>query len=157
LGSAGCGGGDQSQSGDPSAERIAAAVVTPDQFAQLRWLDGDWRGQGVDQPPFYERYRFADDSTLVVETFSDSTRAQVSGSSRIELRDSRVLGRGENSSSYVLTEVDAEHALFAPHEGVTNSFEWRRGASPDTWAATIIWTADTGARRERVYQMDRIR
>ncbi|MGH7553727.1 MAG: hypothetical protein ACREMQ_11940 [Longimicrobiales bacterium] len=59
-----------------------------------------------------------DDSTLVVETFSDSTRAQVTGSSRVELRDGRVLGRGENSS-YVMTELDAEHTLFDPHEGVT--------------------------------------
>jgi hypothetical protein len=67
------------QAAAPAAPASPAATpvrVTPREFATLRWIAGDWRGGGTGgtmQPPFYERYRFADDSTLLVESFADST------------------------------------------------------------------------------------
>jgi hypothetical protein len=153
---ASCGGRDQAQTAESAEAPPTAATVTSAEFGQLSWLEGDWRGHGVDQSPFYERYRFVDDSTLLVESFADSTLAQVTRVSRVELRAGQVVDRGE-SSRYVLTELDSAQAFFAPLEGVSNSFRWRRGASPDTWTATVLWIDDSGARGERVYQLERIR
>jgi len=47
--------------------------ITPANLAKLHWIEGTWRGTGGDVPPFYERYKFENDSTLVVETLTDET------------------------------------------------------------------------------------
>lgn len=151
----GCGGDSRTQSVGAADDVPEAATVSSADFAQFRWLEGDWRGHGVDQPPFYERYRFVDDSTFLVDSFADSTRGRVTGTGRVELRGGQLVNRGEGMS-WVAIAIDSVHAQFAPLEGASNSFVWRRGDSPAAWTATILWTDDTGARRERVYQMDRI-
>jgi len=45
----------------------APAKLTAADLAKLRWIEGYWRGSGVDQKPFFERYRFENPTTLVVE------------------------------------------------------------------------------------------
>ena len=83
-----CSAETPSRGAPATLEAAVAAPVTPppaaqsasisrEAFAGLRWIAGSWRGSGDGQAPFYERYRFEDDSTLVVETFTDSTLAVV--------------------------------------------------------------------------------
>src|ERR1700755_1314463 len=72
--SAACAGGQtpgaskQEEAKPPAATpaRIGAA-----ELAKLRWIEGAWRGTGDVEKPFYERYRFENDSTLAVESFPD--------------------------------------------------------------------------------------
>jgi len=95
---AACGGGqgDVSDVPDTAAQTPPAATtampmsVSVEQFAQLRWLEGTWRGSGVEQPTFYERYSFADDSTIRAESSPDSTFPHPEEASTIQLRAGRV-------------------------------------------------------------------
>lgn len=141
----------------PAAARPAAkpARVTPEQFARLRWLEGTWQGRGADQPPFYERYRLADDSTMLMESFEDSTLARVTSSSRVELRGGQLSNVGDGAR-WVATQLDAGRVTFAPVEGARNTFIWRR-TSADAWTATLSWPVQPQGHRERVYQMARLR
>lgn len=59
---------------------VTPAQVSPSQFQQLRWLEGDWQGTGGGVDAFYERYRWVDDSTIRKYDFSDSTLAVVTDS-----------------------------------------------------------------------------
>jgi hypothetical protein len=129
--------------------------VTPEQFAQLRWLEGTWRGHGVNQSSFYERYRVADDSTMLMESFEDSTLARVTSASRVELRAGQLANVGDGAR-WVATQVDAGRVTFAPVEGARNTFIWRR-ASADAWTATLSWPGQPQGQRERVYHMARLR
>lgn len=51
-------------------------TLTAAELQKLRWIEGSWRGTGVNQPPFFERYRFENDSTLTVDHLEDELLAQ---------------------------------------------------------------------------------
>lgn len=150
-------------SGDSISLGVRRPPLTDRDLAHLRWIEGTWRGSGAEQPPFYERYRFADDSTLVVESFADSTLGAVTDVTRFELRGGRltsVPGARPTGSTpvarWVATGFTADTAVtFTPLANARNSFTWRRD-SPDAWTAILDWpaTADKPARR-RVYDMRR--
>jgi hypothetical protein len=152
----------RAQSPVPSPAPPTAASVTLRQFAALRWLAGDWRGAGTDgtaQAPFYERYRFPDDSTLIVESFRDSTWRTVSETSRYELRGGR-LGNVGSGARWVATRIDSLGAELGPAARARNAFRWERAAGagrrPATWRATILPLGEPGATPSR-YLMTRVR
>ena len=120
-------------------------------LSKLRWIEGTWRGSGVDQPPFFERYRFENDSTLAVDSFPDEKLDKVEDTSRFELKDGK-FGNG----SYVASSIDDNAINFEPMANANNSFSWER-VSENAWKATLKWPAkgDKPA-RERVYNMERI-
>ncbi|MFN2492676.1 MAG: hypothetical protein ABR501_07330, partial [Pyrinomonadaceae bacterium] len=66
----------------PQAKRI-----TPADLAKLRWIEGSWRGTGDVDKPFYERYRFENESTLLVDSFPDEKLATIDDTTRFELKD----------------------------------------------------------------------
>ena len=43
------------------------------QFRALRFLEGTWKGSGYAPGPFYETYRFVNDSTFEMTAWADST------------------------------------------------------------------------------------
>ena len=132
-----------------------AGRFTPADFRRLRWIEGSWRGSGVGQAPFYERYRFVDDSTLVVDAFPDSTLATVSESTRFELRGGTLGNPG--TVRWVASRLDDRAVDFVPVAGARNTFTWRY-ESPDRWTALLHWPAsDTRPARDATYTMERIR
>ena len=140
---------------EPAASASAAAAaqpplatVTREQFAQLRWLEGTWRGTGVGQAPFYERYRVVNDTTIHMESFDDSTLTTTSGESDIVLTGGQVLNRGEGGRASGAVRVDANAIEFVPAPNGF-AFTWRRGATPDEWIAEI------GAQKDRTYTLRR--
>jgi hypothetical protein len=137
---------------DAQTNRSAATNFSTADIAKLRWLEGTWRGSGVDQKPFFERYRFENESTLLVDTFPDEKLAQVEDTSRFELKDGQ-FGNG----SYVASSIDANGINFEPDGAkAKNSFRWER-VSDNAWKATLKWPAQGNApARERVYNMERI-
>lgn len=139
-----------------SASPRAAARITPREFRRLRWIEGSWRGSGDGQAPFYERYRFADDSTLIVDSFPDSTLASVTESTRFELRGGR-LGNASTTTRWVASRLDGRAVDFVPEVGVRNTFTWRY-ESRDSWWALLHWPAsETRPARDASYHMERIR
>lgn len=132
----------------PSPKLLVAADL-----AKLRWIEGTWRGTGGDVPPFYERYKFENDSTLVVETLADETVSKVSDVSRFELKDGH-FGSSTDDSGSVATALDDNSITFEPLGKGRNSFRWQR-ESNESWKAILNWTDKNGAAKERIYQLER--
>lgn len=128
----------------------AATKFTTADIAKLKWLEGTWRGSGVDQKPFFERYRFENESTLLVDSFPDEKMDKVEDTSRFELKDGK-FGNG----SYAASAIDNNSVDFEPITA-NNSFRWER-VSDNAWKATLKFPArgDKPA-RERIYNMERI-
>jgi hypothetical protein len=105
----------------------------------------------VDQAPFFERYRFENESTLVVDTFPNEKLDKVEDTSRFELKNGRFA-----NPSYVASLIDDNAINFEPVANAKNSFRWER-VSANAWKATLKWPAEGNKpARERVYNMERI-
>jgi hypothetical protein len=162
LGVAACGdGAPASDSGAAAPQAVTIPAATPARVAAgalkgVPWLLGTFRGVGVDgtaQDPFYERYSLADDSTLIVKSFKDSTLAVATDSTRFELRRDSLSSIG--TSRYVATAISADSIAFGPLVGVRNGFVWRRG-DDSSWTAVIIPLTNPSA-PTRTYRMVRIK
>ncbi|HSU17952.1 hypothetical protein [Longimicrobium sp.] len=133
---------------DPRPARVTVA-----ELQRLRWIVGDWRGTGTNQPAFYERYRFQDDSTLVVESFADSSFSAPTDPTFFVLRGGRLGPDARTAAS----RIDARSVTFAPQAAGRNWYRFRYRA-PDEWEAVLWWPA-TPTRPERLvtYRMVRVR
>lgn len=130
----------------------APAKLTTADLAKLRWIEGYWRGSGVDQKPFFERYRFENDTMLSVDSFPDEKLEKADDTSRYELKDGQF-----TNGSYLASAIDEQGINFEPIAGkAKNSFRWER-VSADKWTAILKWPAADGKpARERIYNMERI-
>jgi hypothetical protein len=135
-------------------EAPTAATLPGDALRQLHWIEGSWRGSGAGQTPFFERYSFPTATTMLVESFSDSTFGRVTETTRYVLRDGRLANEG--NMRWTAARLDDTSAHFVPLERANNSFLWRRGSSADEWTAVIMWRSPDGP-RERAYVMRRMR
>jgi hypothetical protein len=145
-------------SGDSAAANPAPSPtpksITAADLQKLRWIEGSWRGTGVNQPPFFERYRFESDTVLAVDSFEDEKLARVTETSRFELKDGE-FGGGDEGSRYVAVALDDKLITFAPVLKARNSFTWKR-ESKDSWTAILKWPANKDKPAgERVYNMVR--
>jgi hypothetical protein len=127
---------------------------TPADLAKLHWIEGSWRGTGDVDAPFYERYRFENESTLLVDGFPDEKLTKVDDTTRFEIKDGQFGNAGEGSR-WVATAIDDDSITFEPVSKARNSFTWKR-ESKDLWTAVLKWPADGNKpARERVYRMER--
>jgi hypothetical protein len=136
------------RSHDAQSNRSVATNFTNADIAKLRWIEGAWRGSGVDQAPFFERYRFENATTLAVDTFPDEKLDKVEDTARFELKNGQ-FGNG----SYVASSIDDKGISFEPVTA-KNSFRWER-VSDNEWKATLNWV-EGDKPRERIYKMERI-
>lgn len=129
-------------------------LITPADLVKLRWIEGSWRGTGDQQAPFYERYKFENDSTLLVETLADETTSKVTEVDRFELKDGH-FGKSANDSGSVAIALDDNSITFAPLGKSRNFFRFQR-ESANSWRAILNWTDKDGGAKERVYHMERL-
>jgi hypothetical protein len=140
----------------PATATVTAARVAPGSLRQVPWLIGTFRGRGEGttvQAPFYERYSLADDSTLIVESFKDSTLSGAIDTSRYEVRRDSLASTGQRR--YVATAVTGDSIVFGPLVGVRNGFTWKRG-DDTSWVAVITPLAG-GVAAQRQYRMVRMK
>ena len=151
----GCGSASTSTSvQNASTATPPPAAITPADLAKLRWIEGSWRGTGDVEAPFYERYRFENDTTLAVDSFDDEKFSKVTETSRFELKDGR-FGNGGEGARWVATVLDDNGITFEPVAKARNSFRWQK-ETPDVWKAILKWPqTDKAAARERIYKMER--
>lgn len=138
----------QSQRGQPTTPFAAT------DFAKLKWLEGTWRGSAPGQEPFFERYRFINDSTIEISYFRDSTLARETGSGRVYLTVGRIY-HTSGPGRWGATRVDASGIYFIPQVNARNTFAWAY-QSPDAWTATLRSSA-SGRETVTVYDMKRLR
>ena len=136
----------------PVIPKPNAATITPKQFADLKWIEGYWRGAAPDGPPFYERYVFTDDSSIAMYVYPDSTYTAANDSAHIILRNG-VLRDSGRAASWVASRVDSAGLDFEPEWGATNTFTWQRDG--DSWTATIQSGSGAG-KSVAVYRMRRV-
>jgi hypothetical protein len=140
------------QSSSPAA--MPATNFTTADFKKVRWIEGTWRGTGVGQGPFYERYKFENETTLAVETLEGEKLDQVSDVTRFTLKDGRITGGGEGSV-YAASAIDNNSITFDPIVKARNSFTWKR-ENENSWTAILAWSAtDKKPAGQRTYQMER--
>ena len=109
-------------------------------FQALRFLEGHWRGSGYAGGPFFESYRFENDSTIAMTAWSDSTMTTPSEEKQYQLRDGQI---GTNDGAR-LVRVDS-----AGHTFERGSARWTfRRVSADRWTARVGQTT--------TYTMDRM-
>jgi hypothetical protein len=142
----------------PALAQAAAADsgVSVAAFGQLRWVEGRWRGEQPNGQPFFEAYRFENDSTIRSYTYADAASTVPTDSGAITLRGGQVT-TGGGGARWAAAELTATRIRFAPVAGARNAFVWER-TSADAWTATLSWPA-TAERptREVVYPMSRLR
>lgn len=151
-----CTPGEQAQevASPPAAPAPAPAAVTAEQFQTLRWLGGTWRGTGEGVSPFFERYRFVDDSTIRRYSYSDSSFAEISDSGTTALRGASVTG-GDPEPEWLVTSVDSVGWRFESLREAGRGFTWSR-TSDDLWTARLVWRDPENNARERVYTLTRL-
>ena len=144
-------------SGSSEATHTPQSVkkFTIEDLKKLRWLEGTWRGTGDDTQPFFERYRFENDSTLAIESFETEKLEKITDTTRYELKDGE-FGGGNEGFRWIASEIDDKSVTFVPVTKARNSFRWEQ-VSKDEWKAVLNWpaTADKPA-RERIYKMERL-
>ena len=113
-------------------------AITPADLAKLRWIEGTWRGTGVTQGPFFERYRFENDTTLVMEELADET-LKVTGTTRYELKDGKF-----GTDRAVATALDDKGITFSPQIKNRNTFRWQT-ESKYVWKAILTSPGKDGA------------
>lgn len=140
----------------PAEADAVGAGISLAAFRQLRWVEGRWRGEQPNGQPFFEGYRFENDSTIRSYSYPDAASRVPSDSGAITLRAGRVT-TGSGGARWIADELTAARIRFVPLAGVSNSFVWER-TSPDAWTATLSFpaTAERPA-REVVYPMTRLR
>ena len=111
------------------------AKLTAEDLKKLRWIEGTWRGTGVNQAAFFERYRWENDTTLAVDSFENEKLEKVTDTTRFELRGAE-FGGGSQGALYVATALDDNAITFAPVVKARNWFVWKR-ESKDAWTAII--------------------
>ena len=118
-----------------SPPQQAAAAVTRQQFRQLQWIAGTWRGSGGAYPSFFEEYRVLDDSTIAMRAFSDSTLRTTTDSSIIEWRNGRVQSRSGRSTYVAVTFTPTSVRFGRP--GVAGGGHTFARVSANEWTATL--------------------
>jgi hypothetical protein len=145
---------DAGQKSSVPAPSPSPKLITTADLMKLRWIEGSWRGTGDGQAPFFERYKFENDSTLLVETLTDETLSKVSEVDRFKLKDGH-FGKNANDSGSVAIALDDNSIAFAPLGKSRNFFRFQR-ESANSWSAILNWTDKGGAAKERIYHMERL-
>jgi hypothetical protein len=110
------------------------AKVSLAQFQKLRFLEGKWRGTGY-KSPFYEVYRFVNDSTIEMGSADEPTFAKMKPGSRIVLRGGSVYSEEGGKSNYAVTKVDQDGYRFTAINR-PGFFVWR-SVNADEWTALV--------------------
>lgn len=134
---------------------VQPVILDKSQLAQLRWIEGTWRGTSANMPPFYERYTFANDSTLVMYSLRDTSGA-VNDSTTYVLRDGTFSNTGDGAR-WIAIAIGDDSVRFAPLARASNMFTWKR-TGDNSWTALLEFPA-SGDREasSRTYQMRRVR
>ena len=139
----------------PTPVPVTPAKLTAEDLKKLRWIEGTWRGTGVNQPAFFERYRWENDTTLAVDSFENEKLKKITDTTRFELKDGE-FGGGSEGARYVATELDDKSIRFGPVIKARNFFVWKY-ESKDVWTAIIqpLPRPDRPT-KETFYKMERL-
>lgn len=130
---------------------VTPKTITTADLQKLKWIEGTWRGTGETQGPFFESYRFENDSTLVMEELADES-LKVKSTTRYELKNGHF-----GTDGAVATALDETSVTFSPLIAGRNSFRWQ-SESKDVWKAILTMPATAKApAKETIYILERVK
>lgn len=133
--------------------RTGASMLTADDFAHLRFLEGRWQGTAPDGSAFYEQYSFPGPQAMRTSRYADAGFERVEDGSDVALRGGRVVSTWK-SYTWEATELAPGRACFAP-VNAPSAFCWERVS--DTEARVVQrWVDEHGAPQQYVVPLRRL-
>ena len=140
---------------NPAPQKPILKNITPADLAKLRWIGGSWRGTGDIDKPFYERYKFENETTLAVESFENDKFDKPTDVSRFILKDGEFGSSDPEGRRSAASAIDADSVTFEPVAKSRNTFRFQR-ESENSWKAILTWPAtDKAPAGQRTYIMER--
>lgn len=122
-------------------------------FAQIRFLEGRWKGTAPDGKDFFEEYLIDRDGALQSNRFADATFGSRTDGSSVRLENGQVISVwGE--FSWRATSLTANKACFEPINA-PSSFCWEQ-MDPDNIRVTQRWNDKEGNPQEYSVALVRI-
>lgn len=108
--------------------------VTLAEFKRLKFLEGNWRGTGY-KTPFFEAYRFVNDSTIESSTSNDPTFAKLEPGSKIVFRNGSIYSEDNGRANWAVTRIDGDGYRFTAINR-PGFFVWK-SVTPKEWTAAL--------------------
>jgi esterase/lipase len=134
----------------------ADAKFSTAEVQNLRWIEGDWRGTENGQNPFYERYRFAGDDRIEMQSFKNEAMTEAGSDKSSTFFKEGAIYHQAGRGVWVAERTSKNEISFAPKENARNSFVWKM-ESPDVWTAEINFTGSDGQTKRTIYRLERIK
>lgn len=127
-------------------------MFSPEDFAQLQFLTGRWKGQSADGKDFYEEYERPGPNVFQSHRYASAAFDQRTDGSTISFQDGDVVSQwGE--FTWKASRIGSDSAVFEP-VNAPSRFEWRR-VDDATLEAHQRWTAD-GKEQQHTIRMTRV-
>lgn len=121
-------------------------------FAQLHFLEGRWRGVSADGKAFYEEYVRPEPTVFHSRRYADDSFEHPSEGSTIRFLDGEVVSEW-GTVTWRASEIGPDSARFAP-VSAPSEFNWRR-IDADTLEATQFWHAE-GKPQQHTMRLTRV-
>lgn len=121
-------------------------------FAQLQFLVGRWRGESADGKPYFEEYDHPRPDVFQSHRYADESFTERTDGSTIAFRDGGVTSQwGE--FTWRATHIGSDNAAFEPVNAPSH-FEWRR-VDDATLEARQRWMAE-GKEQQHTIRLTRV-
>lgn len=114
-------------------------MFSVDDFAQLKFLEGRWRGVTADGKEFYEEYLHPEPTVFRSRRYPDAGFDQHTDGSTIRLTEGEVVSEW-GAFTWRASSIGPDSACFAP-VSAPSEFDWHR-IDADTLEATQRWSAE---------------
>lgn len=132
----------------------ATTMFNESSFAQIRFLEGRWKGVGPDGKDFFDEYVLAEPTLFRSIRHADASFNNAVDGSTVALKDGVVTSTW-GSFTWKATSLGATKACFEPLNA-PSSFCWERVA-PDTVTVTQRWAGSDGKPQSFVLTLHRVK
>lgn len=127
-------------------------MFSPDDFAQLQFLTGRWKGQSADGKEFYEEYDRPEPNVFQSHRYASAALDGRTDGSTIRYQDGEITSQwGE--FTWKASSIGSDNATFEPVNAPAR-FEWRR-IDDATLEAHQRWTAE-GKEQQHTVRLTRV-
>jgi hypothetical protein len=129
-------------------------MFTESSFAQIRFLEGKWKGVGPDGKEFFEEYVLAEPSLFKSIRHADASFSKATDGSTVALKDGTVVSTW-GQFTWKASLISSTKACFEPINA-PSSFCWERVDS-DSVTVTQRWTDADGKEQSFVIKLSRFK
>jgi hypothetical protein len=131
----------------------STSMFTESGFAQIKFLEGRWRGVAPDGKEFFEEYILVEPTLFRSIRHADSTFQKATDGSTVALENG-VITSTWGQFTWRATLLNTSKACFEP-VSAPSSFCWER-VSPDSVTVTQCWTDSEGKEQSFVLTLNRV-